>query len=206
MKDSRKDRSASMQYLPAAARPAQPWKNGQGDTYQVAAWPADSGSADFDWRISIAEIAADSAFSSFPGVDRTIAVIGGNGLELMVDNDKHELKPFEPYSFSGDSAVSSRLLNGPTHDLNLMTKRGAAAGSMHFIAISQQGLTIPVTDTETVVVLGIAGRVRIDDRPFVVGPQDGFLLSGPAETRITATDGLVAVIRLKPWLSGRAHQ
>jgi environmental stress-induced protein Ves len=73
---------SSIQHLLATDRPAVPWKNGQGRTWQVAAHPEGADVSHFDWRISIAEISQDGAFSAFPGVDRTIAVIDGAGVEL----------------------------------------------------------------------------------------------------------------------------
>ncbi|MBM3526239.1 MAG: HutD family protein, partial [Alphaproteobacteria bacterium] len=52
-----------------------PWKNGLGRTAEIARAPA-TGEA-FDWRLSIATIAADGAFSVFPGCERTLVPIAG---------------------------------------------------------------------------------------------------------------------------------
>src|SRR5258707_14720415 len=56
-----------------------PWKNGGGHTHEIAAHPEGAGMAAFAWRVSIAEIAQDGPFSSFPGVDRTLVLLAGNG-------------------------------------------------------------------------------------------------------------------------------
>ena len=45
-----------------------PWKNGGGATREIACWPAGTGLDSFDWRISVATIAADGAFSLFAGI------------------------------------------------------------------------------------------------------------------------------------------
>lgn len=60
------------------------WKNGGGSTTEIAIEPANASLEDFDWRISMAVVASDGPFSSFPGIDRTLTVIQGNGLILTV--------------------------------------------------------------------------------------------------------------------------
>ena len=52
-----------------------PWKNGGGWTTQLAAFPESDATVPFDWRVSIAEIESDGAFSAFPGYDRHIALL-----------------------------------------------------------------------------------------------------------------------------------
>ncbi|WP_344566156.1 HutD/Ves family protein [Streptomyces axinellae] len=58
-----------------ADRPRMPWKNGSGSTREVAAQPVGSRLADFDWRVSVADVGGDGPFSPFPGVDRVITLI-----------------------------------------------------------------------------------------------------------------------------------
>ncbi|OPC79182.1 HutD family protein [Embleya scabrispora] len=118
--------------------PVGPWRNGGGDTREIAcegsAGP-DGGSADFGWRASIATIAADGPFSPFPGVDRTITLLAGEGVHLIADGAgtagaaalDHRLDhPAVPFAFSGDHALRARLLGdgGPVLVLNIMTRRG----------------------------------------------------------------------------------
>ena len=55
------------------------WKNGQGWTREILRMPD---SDDWTWRLSIAEIEQDAAFSSFPGIDRELILLQGNGLRL----------------------------------------------------------------------------------------------------------------------------
>ena len=61
--------------IPYAGLSPVPWKNGGGSTTQIAVFPPDAGFEDFDWRISLATIAEDGAFSEFPGVERTLALV-----------------------------------------------------------------------------------------------------------------------------------
>jgi environmental stress-induced protein Ves len=108
-----------------------PWKDGGGRTTQIASHPAGATLAAFDWRVSIAEVAADGPFSRFPGVDRTIVMIAGAGMRLEGDGHAVELRaPYEPYAFSGDDGIACALMAGPVRDFNLMVRRGRAQGRL----------------------------------------------------------------------------
>ena len=61
-----------------------PWKNGGGETIEVSIAPDHSGLETFDWRISRARIDRSSPFSLFPGTDRTIVAIDGEGILLRL--------------------------------------------------------------------------------------------------------------------------
>jgi len=103
------------------------WRNGLGWTREIASGqlgPAD-GSDDWDWRLSVAEIECDAAFSAFPGIDRELVLLRGNGLRLRFDDGEvRELQPpHERLRFAGERAVTGELLDGPTHDFNLMWRR-----------------------------------------------------------------------------------
>jgi len=80
----------------------------------------------FDWRISMAQVASDGPFSDFFGIDRTLAVIKGSGLVLMIgDNAPITVEPgSDPIRFPGDIPTSARLVAGEIADLNVMTRRG----------------------------------------------------------------------------------
>lgn len=112
--------------IPFAGLSPVPWKNGGGSTTEMAIEPPDAGFDDFDWRISLATIAADGPFSSFPGVARTLALVAGAGVTLDVDGlSKVMLCDDQPaYSFPGEAVVQAKLHRGPTTDFNVMTRRG----------------------------------------------------------------------------------
>ena len=113
--------------LSVAELAARPWKNGGGLTREIAAHPPGASLADFDWRMSIAEVASDGPFSRFDGVDRCIALLQGAGMRLRSDDgsvDKRIEQPLAPFFFDGDIAIDAQLLAGPTTDFNVMTRRG----------------------------------------------------------------------------------
>jgi environmental stress-induced protein Ves len=99
-----------------------PWKNGLGTTREIAIDPQGASMADaaFRWRLSIADVAQSGPFSSFPGIDRTIMVVKGNGMVLSVAGrpPKRLDRCFVPYQFSGDAATECNLIDGPIQDFN----------------------------------------------------------------------------------------
>ena len=105
--------------------PATPWKNGGGTTREIICRPARAGMDCFDWRVSIASIAAAGPFSAFPGVDRVIMLLQGAGVHLRAEGIDHRLEtPLVPFAFAGDVALGCELLGGPSTDFNVMTRRG----------------------------------------------------------------------------------
>lgn len=116
----------ALRLLSAAGFRRMPWKNGGGETVEIAVFPADAGLDDFDWRISMATVAADGPFSLFPGIDRTLSVLTGAGIALAIDGAAPvRLAPESPpHYFPADAPVEGRLIGGPITDLNVMTRRG----------------------------------------------------------------------------------
>ena len=105
--------------------PSAPWKNGGGVTRELLAWPP---GGDWQVRISVAEIAADGPFSSFPGVERWFAVLEGGGVALAIDGVERRCRRGDaPVRFAGTAKVDCRLLEGPSRDLNLMLRGGTGA-------------------------------------------------------------------------------
>ena len=102
-----------------------PWKNGGGETLEIAIGPGGAGLDGFDWRVSLARVAADGPFSVFPGVDRTLGVIAGVGIDLVfAGGHRVPLTVADgPYSFPADIEVAGRLHDGSITDLNVMTRR-----------------------------------------------------------------------------------
>ena len=104
-----------------------PWKNGLGFTREIAIDPpgASMSDAGFRWRLSIATVDQSGPFSSFPGIDRTIMVIEGKGMELTVAGQAPRRldRCFQPFSFPGDAATECKLIDGPIRDFNLMVNR-----------------------------------------------------------------------------------
>src|SRR5207253_10264439 len=95
-----------------------PWKNGLGMTEQIEIHPENAAfpGEDFLWRLSSAKIQGASPFSQFPGCDRCLMVLTGQGLLL----EGAPLFPEEPLYFSGESLIHCALLGGEVTDLGVI--------------------------------------------------------------------------------------
>lgn len=114
-----------MKIFKAAEYQRMPWKNGAGETAEIAVFPKNAGLSDFGWRLSMATVASDGPFSAFPDVDRTLTILSGAGIELDVAGERLTLTTHSaPYAFPADVATSARLMADTVVDLNVMTRRG----------------------------------------------------------------------------------
>ncbi len=115
-----------LQVLKAKDHRRMPWKNGGGETTEIAVFPPETDLADFGWRISMATVASDGPFSIFAGIDRTLSILSGDGMELDIEGRRPVVltQASEPLAFPADAATSARLVSGTIVDLNVMTRRG----------------------------------------------------------------------------------
>jgi environmental stress-induced protein Ves len=151
-----------------------PWKNGGGITYEVAVFPANAPIENFAWRISMAQVGSDGPFSRFDGIDRSLAIMQGNGLHLLVDGAAVELGPqSRPLAFPGDIPVSATLIEGPILDLNAMTRRGAWRHKMTLDLMA--GPYSVVADADTTLIIVRTGDVRCGD--VHLAPRDALLVA-----------------------------
>jgi uncharacterized protein len=102
------------------------WKNGGGETAEIAVSPDSAGLDDFDWRVSMATVEASGQFSMFADVDRTLSILEGEGILLSVEGRVPIglTSRSDPLTFPADVATSAALIAGPITDLNVMTRRG----------------------------------------------------------------------------------
>jgi uncharacterized protein len=109
--------------------PAQPWRNGGGSTRELLRWPLDAPA--WRLRVSVATVAQSGPFSAFPGVLRWFAVLDGAGVRLdLPDGRRTLLLGDDAIAFDGEAAPACHLVDGPTHDLNLMVVRDDGASRL----------------------------------------------------------------------------
>lgn len=161
-----------MRILRAKNHRVMPWKNGGGSTTEIAVFPEGAGIGAFDWRVSMAGVVEDGAFSAFPDIDRTLAVLTGEGIVLSIEGRApvRLMREAEPVSFPGDIAASSTLIDGPILDLNVMTRRGRFT---HRLTRYRSALHV-VSEADATLVLSRGQGLRIGDA--VLGMDDAALL------------------------------
>ena len=170
------------------------WKNGHGSTRELAKRLLGGTGPDFVWRLSIAEVTEDAAFSTFPGVERTATLIWGRGMELEVDGTTTVLEPFTPFAFPGGAETFARPTGGPARLLNVMTtsNRMSAGVEVHDLAA---GGPVSVAGATTFVQLtGEGVATATDGSTAVLAPLD--VLVPRQRVRLVHGTGLAAVVRM----------
>ncbi|MFD7989637.1 HutD family protein [Kitasatospora indigofera] len=213
----------AVRVLRAAGRPATAWLNGGGVTREVAGAPEGSGLADFDWRVSLADVGQGGPFSVFPGVDRVITLVDGAGMALAVAGTEHVLaQPYQPFAFPGDADTGCRLLGGPVVDFNVMTRRGRATAEVAIAGRERSaergpagerapegereraggpgpagGHAVEVPPGATVLLVCLDGGAELDAAGVRLGRFDAALLDSPGRD-LLRVDGVAAVVTLRP--------
>ena len=100
-----------MRILRASTYRRMPWKNGGGETTEIAVSPEGAGLDDFAWRISMARVDGDGPFSAFAGVDRTLSILEGEGLRLEIAGRAggHDRRRHRAFRLSGRREDRFRL-------------------------------------------------------------------------------------------------
>lgn len=164
-----------MRILRAAEYRRMPWKNGKGETVEIAVFPPDASVSDFGWRISMATVTTDGPFSTFEDIDRTLSVLKGEGMRLSVEGMAPVLlgTASPPFFFPGDRKTDAVLTSGGISDLNVMTRRGRFHHRVERTA-TQKDIIVPAGKTVTLVV--VTGEARFGD--LTLGPLDALLFDG----------------------------
>ncbi len=175
-----------------------PWKNGGGTTAEVAAFPEGSSFDTFGWRLSMADVASDGPFSVFPGVDRTLIVVEGAGIELDVEGIAYPLDRNTPkLSFSGDDMTTGRLLSGPIRDLNVMTRRGQFRHRTRFV---ESGVALLSDDTATAFLVALDGPfdVTLDSTIHSLHALDTLMLEATQDLILLSGTGRAILVEIAP--------
>lgn len=107
-----------------------PWKNGGGITTELYRLPDPSDPSQFLIRISQARVEQDGPFSLFPGIDRKLLILKGNGCKLTFHDRVETLLPGRILEFPGEAVITCSLINGPLIDFNVMMARKFGRASL----------------------------------------------------------------------------
>ena len=149
-----------MQVLRGADYRRSSWKNGFGETAEIAVFPSGAGLNDFDWRVSMAEVTREGPFSQFPGIDRTLCVLEG---ELVLKLSESGWIPLnsasQPLLFTADVSCHARLPAGRVRDFNVMTRRGVWRHAVRRLEVDGAGHI--KTHADVVVVFCESGQADV---------------------------------------------
>lgn len=187
-----------MKLLRAGDHKRMPWKNDGGETVEIAVSPDGAGLADFDWRVSMATVATDGPFSIFPGIDRTLSILEGNGMTLLIEGRDAVLltRQTVPLAFAADVAVAATLADGPITDLNVMTRRGVCSHRVERVVVDGEREMADLAGTVMLLcrdgVVDVAGvRLEASDALLLNGGDHRALgVSGRATLYVIAIDSL----------------
>ena len=208
--------------IPANEYRRERWRNQMGWTREIYRTPEDG---EWNWRLSIAEIERDSAFSSFPGIDRELVLLSGNGLRLrfhgggdesgvgygdpdredMGQDDRGEVVELHPphgkLRFAGERGVTGELIDGPTHDFNLMWRRDRVQAELwHRPLVGPMVIFAEPGTTWAVHLLG--GRARFSDHsglPPLEAGDTALLQAGSERLRhVLEGGGELLLVRVSP--------
>jgi len=192
------------QVVPQAAQRRERWRNGAGWTREIfAARDNRDPGAQWDWRLSIAEIDEDAPFSTFPAIDRELVLLSGNGLRLRFDDGElvELMPPHDGLRFAGERGVTGELVDGPTTDFNLMWRREAVDARLWRRPLVGP-MVMFVEPGHAWVVHLLAGNARFDAAsalPALAAGDTALLGTGDQRRRYVLEGGGEAlVIRLTP--------
>ncbi len=152
-----------------------PWKNGGGTTTELLVDPPGGGfETGFRWRLSTAQVASSGPFSPFPGYDRTLLILEGDGMEL--DHGPHGHQRLDvlgsPVAFDGAWPTTGNLLGGPCRDFNVMSRQGACRHTLRVLHPGAEGLRLEAAPTRLLYVL----RGGLEVKPSGLALEAGELL------------------------------
>lgn len=122
-----------VRWIAARQLTVQPWKNGGGQTRQIALWPPGATADNFVWRISAADVSSNGPFSVWPRIDRTLLLTQGGPLLLTHPESGVQTRlgiDTPPFRFAGETAYQAVLQGAKVRDFNLMLRRGHARGKV----------------------------------------------------------------------------
>lgn len=181
--------------LRAADRRTGNWKNGGGTTSEVLAFPPDAGVDGFEWRVSIAEIAATAPFSRFENVDRTLLVLeGAVSLHGAGEPATTRLEAMEMHRFPGEAALVGTPIGGRARDLNVMVARDRWRAEVDLIRAGAGGSRERLTGPAMLVFTG-AGAARSRHADLELAPLDALYVGDPAGLAMTL-DSACAIVRI----------
>lgn len=191
--------SAATRVIPRVEYRRERWRNGLGWTREIVRVPDTD---DWQVRLSIAEIEQDAAFSAFPGIERELVLLRGEGLRLrFADGTLHTLMPpHDRLRFAGEAQVRGELVDGVTHDFNLMWRRDAVNAELLHRPLVGSMFFFTEADTAWVIHL-LSGQAQFDgdtNLPPLEAGDTAWLAAGERRRFALRGGGELLAIRVSP--------
>ena len=176
------------------------WQNGAGWTTELARASSPEANAAFDWRISIAEVESDGAFSVFPDCDRYIALLEGAGMRIAFDDgDEIELEQrLKFFAFNGERNAHGYLRAGPVRDFNVIVKRERCTAEVLVRPLVGPMVFLPEPMTTWFVYLAAGNAVLKDSGDIELSAGESLLLEPgePRHNHVLNGGGEVVLVKL----------
>lgn len=175
-----------------------PWKNGLGHTLELLKQdlPDQNGYA---WRISMADVSEDGAFSDFSGYDRTLLLLEGSGITLDISPDQRIVMdtPLQSAQFDGGADVLARLHNGPVRDFNVMTLQSGYKAKVD--SYSKEPTRMKVHGDELLVyAVDDTLEIQFENKNLVTVPRNHLLrVSNPAVQVMQTTGAKFIAVQIR---------
>ena len=179
------------------------WKNGQGESAEVAIYPAEAKleNENFIWRLSLATFTEKVGnFSDFTEYDRLLTLIEGSTLDLEFEthNKKSTLKLLEVLRFSGDSKARYTASTLPTKDLGFIFNREKVQAELNILKIETKPKSFQLT-RKTYFFFMISGAVTASiypgEIPFILSKGETLridpVVANPKEERFILLEPLL---------------
>nr|WP_321455642.1 HutD family protein [uncultured Cohaesibacter sp.] len=177
-----------MKLLSAARHRRMPWKNGKGETVEIAISPEGAALSEFDWRLSMASVTEPGPFSPFAGIARVLAIVSGGGLQLTLSGREVRVEQHgQALAFSGTETVTSVPFEGPVRDLNLMVREDRYLASIERL-LGECGQTLAVAEGVTFIVAISPCHVTHEKTGFRLEPLDALRLD-PGDPQVRLEGG-----------------
>lgn len=179
----------SVRLLRPADYKAMPWKNGRGTTTELFREDDAEGMV---WRLSAADVIEAGDFSVFPGIDRVLMLLEGQGFDLDFGSNGRVrvAEPLQPVRFSGDWATRAENVRGRSRDLNLMLARGRVVAE---VSVVEGGpTTAPLADRSVFLAIDDEFRIVVETSDYTLGAGELLVVSDNAglEARVSGSGTL----------------
>lgn len=167
------------QHLTTSDYRTMPWANGLGQTVEMVRRNDNEGN--LLWRLSMATVTGNGAFSLFPGIERNLTVLSGDGFELL-ENDSgivHRVALLTPVAFAGDIPVTATRVTAPCQDFNVMTGRGLPKPAVWVI---HEASLLTINENEQLALFALSPvTIQTVERNFILKAHELLFCQEPVE-------------------------